>query len=267
MTSEPTLSAASGADTATFEKDAPCGRGCLVGRAPSIRLVLPGRCKRWTCERCRRVNARKLEQRLQRASASRFITLTLPFRVDADPHSQLDFLNASFRTLWKRVRRRFPGAEFGYVKIIEWTKKGTPHLHVATDCPYIPQRWVSEHWRQITGARVVDIRIIRESGRIAAYLAKYLTKEHAGITNRRRYSATKGFLPPFVAAPRDPEEPVLSWSHSSDAPPQIEAALAAAGYQLIGKYWVEIAPLEGRPSADPLSHPAWAHTRPNQRPP
>jgi len=101
----------------------------------------------------------------------RFITLTTSDRallVGKD-------IQQSFRALLGRLRRR--GLCSGYVKVVEFTKRGLPHLHVLMRGPYVPQWRLSEMWGEIHLSPIVDVRAVRGQVGAARYLAKYLGKD------------------------------------------------------------------------------------------
>jgi hypothetical protein len=80
----------------------------------------------------------------------------------------------------------------GYIKVVERSRNGKQHLHVLFRGSYIEQAWVSAQWQEIHGAKIVDIRravVGKSKHRIAAYLAKYMSKEGAG-----RYSWSWGWV-------------------------------------------------------------------------
>jgi len=68
-----------------------------------------------------------------------------------------------------------------YIKVPEQSKNGKQHLHVLFRGQYIAQAYISELWNQIHHAKVVDIRAVgkrRSKRALAAYMAKYLSKEN-----------------------------------------------------------------------------------------
>jgi len=80
----------------------------------------------------------------------------------------------------------------GYIRVPEYTKSGLQHLHIIFRGSYIDQAYLSALWHQLHGAKVVDIRAIKNlDGKrgMANYMAKYMTKELAG-----RYSWDWGWV-------------------------------------------------------------------------
>jgi len=95
----------------------------------------------------------------------RFLTLTTA-RPGDDRH-----LSEHFEALVKRIRRRY--GRFEYCKVR--TDEGYGVLHLLYRGGYIPQKWVSDAWREIHGAGVVDVRAVGKGVRKAArYLAGHL---------------------------------------------------------------------------------------------
>jgi hypothetical protein len=147
--------------------------------------------------------------------------------------------NHAWRLLWKRIKRRYHRAELGYCKVVEFTKAGSPHLHIALKAPFIPQQWLSEQWLELTGSSVVDIRKIGTARGLARYLSKYLTKSGVTLPNRRKYAASRGFLPPFPDVPPDVDTIPPTWRWSSASVDGFRASLLAAGWKAHGEWLVE----------------------------
>jgi hypothetical protein len=216
----------------------PCPNGTLVGFQPGALLILPNGCHRWACENCGWKNAKKLASRIVLTKAERFITLTIRQDGRRDPQDQLDEMNRAFRLLWKRIRRRFGARAVGYVKVVELTQKGTPHFHVAVTCPFISQRWLSSQWRELTASSVVDIRRIKSERGLARYLSKYLTKGSETVARRRKFSASRGFLPPAPKQEISRDEVPPSWRFTAGDHALLEASLESQGWSRIGNWFI-----------------------------
>lgn len=219
----------------------PCPTGTVVGLVEHGVLLIPSRCRRWACPDCGWRNARVLAERIVATHAQRFITLTLRQDETAGPVEQLDRMNRAFRSLWKRIKRKTHGRALGYVKVVELTQKGTPHFHVAVTSPFLSQRWLAAQWAALTGSFVVDIRVIHSARGLSRYLAKYLTKASETVSARRKFSASRSFLPPAEAAHREPEDVTPVWKWNNRPQSELESALTEQGYTPIGKWW--LAPL------------------------
>jgi len=89
---------------------------------------------------------------------------------------QFSALNRHFGVLVKRIRRH-TRCRFEYFKIK--TNEGFGVLHIVFQGSFILQRWLSDAWRSIHGAPIVDIRALYGSDRrLARYLVGgYLLKQ------------------------------------------------------------------------------------------
>jgi len=111
----------------------------------------------------------------------RFLTLTTKAGTRDTPAE----FQRDWRVLKERLRRR--GLLPAYIKVMEYTKSGLPHAHIIlAGGGFLPQWWISELWHEIHGAKVVDIRLIRQRPggnfweghkNVAGYLAKYMGKD------------------------------------------------------------------------------------------
>jgi hypothetical protein len=83
-------------------------------------------------------------------------------------------LQLAFNRFREYLRRKY-GVPPNYIRVLEFTQAGIPHLHILLD-RYIPQKWIKKTWGRLGGGRIVDIRQVTIQ-RVARYLSKYLTKE------------------------------------------------------------------------------------------
>jgi len=83
-------------------------------------------------------------------------------------------IHRSFRTLVKRLRRKF--GEFEYIGVKE-SKGDREHLHLVFRGKYMPQDWVSDTWEDIHDSPIVYIQGIQSAQESVKYLAKYLSKD------------------------------------------------------------------------------------------
>ncbi len=61
-----------------------------------------------------------------------------------------------------------------FVWVLEYTKAGTPHLHVAMN-QYVSRAWMKAKWEGLTGAWNVQVQAV-DPENVTRYLAKYLGK-------------------------------------------------------------------------------------------
>lgn len=217
--------------------DEPCVSGAVIGWGGGYVKPVPATCRRWSCDDCGKRNAKKLAARIAVAGADRFITLTARAQPGRDLQDFLDELNAAWRDLWKRILRRFEGQELGYVKVVELTKAGTPHLHIAVRAPYMPQAWLSASWSELTGYHRVDVRKVTSERGLVRYLSKYLTKTHEMVQGRRKWSASKGFLPLQATVTTAPNGTDLHWSFAPYGAAELLQRLSVEGWTFADGWW------------------------------
>ena len=143
---------------------------------------------------------------MSKTSPQRFLTLTLRPSPGMTASQLLGIANHAWSILWRRIRRQFPHAKLGYAKIIELTKAGTPHLHILVESPFLRQTWISQQWRELTGSYIVDIRRIKSRRSLATYVTAYLTKALEVPKGHRKWSASRGWVPPEESAPLEEGE-------------------------------------------------------------
>ena len=171
-----------------------CGQWTRVGTTPTETIIIPIRCRSWACPTCGPRNKRKLLRRMRDAPATTLITLTCNPRSYTSPDSAFRHLSQQLPHLIKRIRRRFPSSGFQYVLIWERTKRGWPHAHLLCRTSFLPQRWVSRAWGDLTGAPIVDVRAISRQDGAVRYVAKYLAKDPQAPDNMKRYRASQAFF-------------------------------------------------------------------------
>jgi len=164
-----------------------CTEWSLVKHLPEMRRAKPLYCRSWGCECCRPRRKRQLMALCAAGSPTRFITLTVNPKHGSDPHERLLALPHAWRTVLKRLRRRYPGAPMSYLAIVEETRQGEPHLHILFRGPYIPQADLSAMMGELIDSPVVDIRRIKGMREVIRYVAKYVTKAPAQFGNGKRY--------------------------------------------------------------------------------
>lgn len=221
----------------------PCPTGTLVAYAAGAVTIIPASCRRWACGTCGPKKARKLRDRIARATPERLITLTIRADSKRSPQDQLDDLHHAWRDVWKRIVRLAPSRPHGYVRIVEVTAQGTPHLHILATCPYVRQSTLSLWMRQLIGSPIVDIRRINNTRKAAAYVAKYLTKQTEAVAHRRRWSATAHYIPPEPKREYGEGELPLAWRW-------IHADLTTIVQIYLDDGWTETSGVYVRPARD-----------------
>jgi hypothetical protein len=109
------------------------------------------------------------------------------------PAERAKNLASAWRIIVKRAKRQLKLTQLEYLAVFEKTKRGEPHLHILARCGYIPQRWLSEQMREITGAPVVWIEAVTSEKQAARYVAKYCAKDPHRFGTCKRYWHTRNY--------------------------------------------------------------------------
>lgn len=130
------------------------------------------------CQRRRRSKLRRVfQQRIKAMERPKLLTLTIKHN-DASLKDQCHRLKEAFRRL--RARAVWKQQVKGGYWVLEIKRSNADglwhvHIHAVIDSKYVPQEWLSDEWKRITGdSCIVDIRVCKPS--VASYLSKYLTK-------------------------------------------------------------------------------------------
>ena len=172
-----------------------CARWTVSQVREDGELVVPLRCKCWHCPDCHHINRKLLLRRLQETEVTHLITLTCSPRAFSHPSEAFRHLSLAVPNLVKRIRRQFPAVTFQYLLVWETTRAGWPHAHLLARTSYLPQRALSRHWRELTGAPVVDIRRVTDARGATSYVAKYLTKTLSAPPGLKRLRTSRHFWP------------------------------------------------------------------------
>lgn len=183
-------------------------------------------CKRWGCKWCGQRRAFRLALQCETAKPNKLLTLTINPKRWITPRDAYDGTRRKVSDLVKLIRKEKGECEF--LRVLEVTKKGWPHYHLVTRCPFIAQDWLSTEWCKLTDAPIVDIRAVKEGGNVFKYVMKYLCKQVYVPWTNRRVSWSRGFFPkpedqgirqnPFVNRGRNPKHPIqlISSLHTRD---------------------------------------------------
>lgn len=199
---------------------------------PGLHVCTLIHCKSWQCPKCKELNAKRLRQRLAQIQPNRFLTLTCNPSQFSTPSQAFRHLSISVNRLFKRLRRLYPRTSFAYFGIWELSQSGWPHCHLLLDSPYLPQALVSSLWNELTGAPIIDIRVIRGQKAARNYVLKYVTKDLYAPPNMHRYRSSRGFLPPAPKPILEPYSPEIRWSRYGGPPSAFFANLELEGWSL-----------------------------------
>lgn len=150
--------------------------GHIEGTPENELLVGRVNCKSWGCEYCGPRRAKYYKRAIRIAAEEhklqRLLTLTLdPTKVRGDAITFINRLFAELRVYWRRKFGRAPK----YIRVLEFQKNGTPHLHILID-RWMERAWVKASWEAIGGGWSVDVRYV-DIHNVSRYLSKYLSKE------------------------------------------------------------------------------------------
>lgn len=172
-----------------------CGAWAIVATTEDgVALAHPLYCKSWACHRCARLLRRRLISRLNGVRVFSLLTLTSNPARWRSPDDAFRGMSHEVNVLFKRIRRRYPGAPIEYFLVWETTKNGWPHAHVLLQAPIIPSRWLKVVWDELTGAPVIDIRRVADAAGAIAYVAKYLSKDLNCPDRMKRFRASRRFF-------------------------------------------------------------------------
>lgn len=165
-----------------------CGSNPWVARDASDEgrlIVIADHCRSRWCVPCAKAKAQIVAANIRAKLGGepiRFLTLTLRHRA-VRLRDEIKRIYASFRRL-----RALPlwrshvtgGAAILEVKRAMHADRWHVHLHILFHGTYVPQRAISAAWHAITGdSYIVDIRLLRDAGRAATYVTKYVTKPYS----------------------------------------------------------------------------------------
>ena len=224
-----------------------CGQQFLYQRTEQHARIIQLRCRSWRCSKCAPRRVKRLKAEAISGHPKTFITLTVNPHLHQSPGDAARAITRGWRAMRRVIEAKLPGVKGQYLTVMEATAKGWPHLHVLTTRSWIDQKWLSQQWEKITGARIVDIRRIKNARMAVSYVAKYLSKKPAQYENCKRYYFTQGYRPK-----RERKWQHLDWSTASNETLNGEghvlaAALLANRYQLLEggpEFWLMQCPAD-----------------------
>lgn len=158
----------------------------------TVLFALP--CRRWSCRVCSRTKIRRLACAVRTAKPNRLLTLTVDPSLSECPRDAWEATRKKVPLLVRRLRNQF--GEVEYLRVTEVTKAGWPHYHLLVRSGFLPHAVVKSLWREMTGARIVDLRQVTKSFHAYQYLVKYLSKLHKLEWTERHVSVSRNFIPP-----------------------------------------------------------------------
>lgn len=218
-----------------------CRDTSLVKRLADHREVQPLKCKCWHCELCAPDRQKDLRGLARRGEPNKFLTLTVNPGRYSGPTERAQQLRHAWLLLRRRLRRTRRWRSIPFLAVFERTKRGEAHLHIMLRTPFISQRWISRVMDELIGAPVVDIKMIRDKRRVAAYVAKYIGKDPWKWDGCKRYWRSQDYeLAKHKYVP--PEQDLGVWWDVVASSPYVIATMAkTAGEYVVfanGKYFL-----------------------------
>ena len=189
-----------------------CGAWSLVTEREDVRVAIPLLCRGWDCPRCGPRQQHRLRLLVTEAAPTKFLTLTCSRRAHPDRDRAYEALRAAWPKLVKRLRRYHDPEPVEFLWVLEGTRHGWPHYHVALRMPYTPQRLLSAWWRELVASPVVDIRSVSSSADAAWEVSKYLTKMLFAPPGFRRWGSSPGFLLQLFRPKAETEDGSPTWT-------------------------------------------------------
>lgn len=150
-------------------------------------------CKRWSCEICAPKRQNQLRAIAKSGHPTTFLTLTVNPAVGTSPHDRAQRLVKAWRNIRQELKRSGRAAHVAFIAVFEKTKRGEPHLHILARMPFVQQSWISAYMKKYMDAPIVDIRAIRSAKMVAAYVAKYISKDTAAFEKCKRYWQSRDY--------------------------------------------------------------------------
>lgn len=162
-------------------------------------VVFPLRCKSYFCPKCLEIHKLKLKIRLNammRKKAMHTITLTIWTKL-MSYEKAIKVFNYNFNKFVQILRRK--GYNFNYFRILEFTDKNYPHLHIITDT-MIPKPIIVKTWKKLMTSWRIDAQYNQSHSAVINYVLKYYTKNTSFEHNKlyffhclRRFTFSKLF--------------------------------------------------------------------------
>lgn len=167
----------------------------MLGHCPEFRctFVIPLPCKQWGCRFCSANMCRRLAAKTRDAKPNRMLTLTIDPSLWGTPRAAFDATRRKLPIFIAYLRKKFGPIE--YLRVTELTRAGWPHYHLLVRSGFLPHPVLAKKWRELTGARIVDIRQVLPRWNAYTYLLKYLTKLSSIEWTERHVSFSKQFFP------------------------------------------------------------------------
>lgn len=163
---------------------------------------------------------------------TRFLTLTVNPAVYDSPDERLRKLSWAWRTVVKRLRRKYGRDSVEYFCVVEATKKGEPHLHILLRGRYLPQKELSTAMAQLIQSPIVYIERVKSQKQVVNYVAKYVSKKPAQFGTSKRYWQSVGYQSKIEYSEVEIPADFTKWEVFRHTSQWWEAWITGTGYEL-----------------------------------
>lgn len=140
-----------------------------------------------------------------------FLTITWHVRPGWTPEHAARRLSHAWAKYVALHNRTHGPRSLQYFVVVEATKQGWPHLHIAIRAPWISIRKLRAFLAKETASPVLKLIKLDRIHRVAAYLAKYLGKGPRQFGTCKRYWKTLSWLLPAFLEEGDRRRRVGAW--------------------------------------------------------
>lgn len=151
------------------------------------------KCKRWTCDICNPDNRWKVMQRAKYGKPNVFMTLTVPPHKYADKDEAARDMRRGLVLLRRRIAKKWNIENIPFLVVFEAHKSGWPHMHLLLRARYMPWTILRAMWKDIMGAGSVDVRFIKDTGRVLQYIVKYIGKDLGKFEGCKRWWRSQNY--------------------------------------------------------------------------
>ena len=173
-----------------------CGQGTRVNHAAAGRCLLPRYCNCWSCGDCAPKKKKRVMAEIAGGEPNIFLTITWKVRPGWTPVEAARALSDAWAKYAALYNRRHGPGSLQYCVVREPTEAGWPHMHIAVRARWIPKRELSAFLEAEIQSPIIKLISLDGVHRIAAYLAKYMTKGPHQFGTLKRYWRTLGYLLP-----------------------------------------------------------------------
>lgn len=236
-----------------------CGESTIVKATGAEITATTLKCKCWSCDPCADINRARVIREAKAGEPTMFLTLTVDPKRFGSPDERARKLSRAWSLIRRRAMRKYSYAAIPFIAVFEATKRGEPHLHILLRCKWLGARWLSGQMKALTGAEIVKVEAINQTGNVANYIAKYLGKDLHRFEGCRRYWSTRDFKHPHPEAEEEDEPDRATYRiHHMNVAAFVQGARSRGfvvlgpvqgGWKLKYDYWASLRPLGGVQSA------------------